>query len=320
MAYLNGTATTIAALRTALIDACTAAGWTWNAGTEVLSKGLLFAQLTVSATNLHLVGRTAAGTGDAPNRVSVGRLCATAGYPTFDFVFPIQYHIFTFDDPDEVYLVVNYSIDTYQFLAFGQSGVAGLTGTGMWIAGTLGGDLATPSTSAGGTGVAFIGPGFGGNGNVNNDYVSPAWGCCTRSILTGRTTFRNLFVHSGLDAQPWHLAQALTDAHLGVTSFTELLVTQPSAWNSESALIPMRAYKVRAANRVSLVADLAHARHVRIDNYEPGQVIEIGPDRWKCFPWLRKDGSARDGAAGTSFTASINHSGTFGWAIRYEGP
>lgn len=38
MAYSNGVAVDFTAVRTALISACTAEGWTWDSGNEVLHK------------------------------------------------------------------------------------------------------------------------------------------------------------------------------------------------------------------------------------------------------------------------------------------
>ena len=43
-------------------------------------------------------------------------------------------------------------------------------------------------------------------------------------------------------------------------------------------------------------------------------IIQRGGSQWMVFPWLRKDGTV----AGDVDRAT--HSGTFGWAIRYEGP
>ena len=60
--------------------------------------------------------------------------------------------------------------------------------------------------------------------------------------------------------------------------------------------------------------DLAHCRFLRIDNYQPGDIIPLGPDRWKVAPWYRKNTAQRDGGS------NIQHTGTFGWAIRYDGP
>lgn len=55
----------------------------------------------------------------------------TTGFPAF--TWPVNYEVFVFDQ--EVYLVINYSVDVYQWLAFGKSSIA-LPGTGCWFAGT----------------------------------------------------------------------------------------------------------------------------------------------------------------------------------------
>lgn len=320
MSYYSGSATSITALRQAVIDACTSEGWSWDSGNNVLSKSALFVRLIVTATELQLLGRTAPLSGDAPGTVNIGRLCNSGGLPTFDFTWPATYHLFIFTNPDEVYLVVRYDVDVFQWAAFGKSAVAGLPGSGMWIGATRGDVLAVGISSSGG--VATINRQSGGFSNVQGRrYISPGWGWYNQfSSPATAVQDRNTFVHSNLDDQGWLLNALLTNTNIGVTAISELLATQPSAWNSEAALMPMRAYKIRPSSRVSLVADLVHARHVRVDNYEPGQVIELGSDRWMVFPWLRKSLAARDGSTALSDAGSINHSGTFGWAIRYEGP
>lgn len=320
MAYYNGSVTSLAALRSALVDACTSNGWNWDSGTEMLSKGGLFNRVTLTATEMLFLGRTSAGGGDAPGVVAIGRLCNSSGWPTFEFTWPAEYHLFVFTDPDEVYLVVRYDLDFFQWAAFGASAVAGLPGTGMWIGATRGSDLAVLTLAS--SGVAVIGESVGGASSVaGRYYLSPAMFWTTQQALpAARRQDRNCFVHSNFDAQGWLLNQLISNANIGVTAISDLLATQPSAWNSEAALIPLRAWMIRPSSRVSLVADAYNARHVRIDNYEPGQIITIGPDRWMVFPWLRKDTSARNGSANVSDAQSISHSGTFGWAIRYEGP
>jgi hypothetical protein len=85
-------------------------------------------------------------------------------------------------------------------------------------------------------------------------------------------------------------------------------------------LLPLRAWKERTPYKSSLVADLANARLLRIDNITPGDILTIGTDKWKAYPWYRKNVSARDGSGNQGSAYNINHTGTFGWAIRYEGP
>ena len=296
MGYYTGTANDMTALRQALIDACTqpAEGWAWNGTTEMLSKGAAFLKLQVVSGYLTLLGRTSASAGDAPNVARIGTFVSTA------ITWPVTYEIFAF--AAEVYLVINYSADLYQWCAFGLSTVQGMAGSGMWVAASLA--TAAP-TSINMTQTA----GAGASG-----YACPA--------LFWQTTYiyaevRNGWVHSDLDSQAWWMAQTVDGATVGVSAAAPLIGILPNTWNSEAVLLPIRAYKVRASSKISLVADLEHARYTRIDNYTPGQIVTIGSDRWKVFPWYRKNTASRN--AGSS-SGSSAHTGTLGWAIRYEGP
>lgn len=89
---------------------------------------------------------------------------------------------------------------------------------------------------------------------------------------------------------------------------------QPSVWNSEAVLLPIKAFIGRPSAKTSLGADMEFARRLRIDNLTPGDILVLGSDKWKIYPWYRKDVANRNGGI------YANHSGTFGWAIRYQGP
>lgn len=295
MAFYSGSAVDMAAVRTALIDACTAEGWTWNAGTEMLSKAGIFVRLQVVSGYLELLGRTAAGSGDAPNVVRMGLLGSTP------VTFPLSYNVFVFET--EVYMVINYSIDYYQFCGFGKSSVLGLPGTGNWVMATL----AHVAASAG----VDISPTSGGSSGLLRVGPAPFW-----ASQAGNTSFRahrNYWIHSDLDGQGWWLAQTLDGAPVGISGAVPLVGLLPNSWNSEAVLLPIRGWKVRASSKNSLTAELLNARWTRNDNYAPGQIIDIGPDRWKIFPCYRKDSANRNGVPGQ------DHSGTLAWAIRYEG-
>ena len=292
MAYYTGSANDLTALRQALIDTCVLEGWSWNPVSEVLSKGALFLRLQVVSGYLTLLGRTSGTSGDAAGVVRIGQIGSTP------LAFPLTYEIFAF--AGEVYLVINYGIDFYQWCAFGGSSVQGLPGTGMWVAASLGaGDAAS------GVSVSATDGGSGGSTTT----AALFW---ATNILS--TANRNAWVHSDLDGQGWWLGQTLAGALVGIRPAVPLIGLLPNSWNSEAVLLPLRCYKIRPSNRISLVVDVEHARCTRVDNYTPGEIISIGSDRWKVFPWYRKDVTSRDGAS------AANHSGTFGWAIRYEGP
>ncbi|WP_312467013.1 hypothetical protein [Stutzerimonas nitrititolerans] len=297
MAYFYGSAVAMAGLRTALVDACTANGWSWDADSEVLSKGAMYLRLQVVGDYLVLLGRTASGSGDAPNAVRIGQLGSTP------VTWPVTYEIFVFED--EVFMTINYSIDYYQWCMFGRSKVAGLPGTGMFVSASL-------SHQAASNGVQ-ISTSSGGAGGLSKACPAAFWATSGSTSGTYRAHY-NSWIHSDIDGQGWLLSQAIADGAVGAAAMSPLVTLLPNNWNSEAVLLPLRAWKTRASSKVSLVLELEYARVTRVDFFDPGQVIELGPDRWKVFPWYRKSTSERNG------TTTGDHTGTLGWAIRYEGP
>lgn len=296
MAYYSGSAVDITALRTVLVDACASEGWAWSAGDEVLSKGPLYVRLQVISGYLVLTGRTSISNGDAPYVVRMGTLSVTP------ITYPASYEIFCFEQ--EVFMVVRYSVDFFQFCGFGKSTLEDLPGTGMWVAATLG-----QSPASNGVNITAV-----DGGSDGLDRACPALFWSTVSAQnTARMAHLNYWVHSDLDGQGWWGGLSALGAQPGVASIAPLIGLLPNNWNSEAVLLPIRSYKIRPSSKVSLTADLINARYTRVDNYEPGQVITIGSEQWKIFPFYRKDVANRNGGTG-------NHSGTFGWAIRYEAP
>ncbi|WP_236173610.1 hypothetical protein [Pseudomonas pseudonitroreducens] len=297
MAYVNGSAGSLESLRQSLFDACTANGW--SLAGSVLFKGSIYMQVLVQGAYLTIQGGTGvdgsnALVNPAPNYSRIGLLAGQA------LTWPMAYEVFIGSAPDEVYLVVNYNVDCYQYLAFGGSSMSGLPGTGAWF-----------SASVAQT-VQYIGiypyggarPGFP-NGSA------PAMFHVTNT--DGGGIVQNSFIHHGFDSKTWTDANYTNGAN-AINAAVPHVLRLPNAWNSEGVLVPIQVHIFRPESKVTLVADLKNARYTRVDNYDPGQIIPLGPDRWKIFPWYRKNAAVRDGGDG------INHTGTMGWAVRYDGP
>lgn len=307
MAYYSGTAGSLTALRTALLTHAQADGWTLTG--DVLSKAGVFFQLQTTATNLTCLGcESNAVANPAPGVVSIGRIYQRSGYPTIEISFPCNYEVFGFSD--ELYLVVNYDVDSYQWMAFGKSSVPGLPGQGGWCSATYGFFGTNPASLA----PIFITPTTGGSGGLR----------ATSAALFYTTDYndspsQNGWVNHGLDSHGWTFNGSAYDAPPGISTLVPLIGIQPSAWNSEAVLLPIRSWKPRPSYKSSLIVDLANARHTRLDNLTPGDILTIGSDKWKVFPWYRKNTAQRNGSVDIGNT-EINHTGTFGWAIRYEGP
>lgn len=310
MAYYSGTAASISALRTALLTHAQADGWTLTG--DVLSKAGVFFQITENANNVKCLGcESNAVANPAPQPVMIGKIYERTGYPTRQISFPCNYEVFGFSQ--ELYFIVNYDTDTFQWMAFGKSTVPGLPGQGGWCGATNGNRISAGTSQQ---------PIFLLQGSINNIAVADS-ADRTCAVLFGASGIHsaslyasmNSWCNSGLDGDGWYPGPpGVTGGGFpGLDTIRELLWQQPSQWNSEAMLLPLRAWKRRPSYKLSLTADLEHARHLRLDNLNPGDILTLGPDKWKVFPWYRKDATERNGGT------SVNHTGTFGWAIRYEG-
>lgn len=299
MAYVTGTAADLAGLRTGIINACTANGWTLS-GT-ILSKSGVYVTLTVNGNFIDLhsgtgeSGGALTGTPGANRNARIGTL--TSGMAPF--VWPVTYEVFIGTSPDEVYAVITYSGVYYQWLAWGKSSVATL-GTGGWYSGSLDNltSIAGVNILLGANpGISFGGRGYSSSsacpGIFHATAIGPARGESVNHGLTG-------------SSNGWDIS---TD--LGAAKFRAPLdYIMPSAWSSETVFLPIQAFSTAyGSSKVAMVLDLAHARACRIDNITPGTIITLGADEWKVFPWYSK-----------STTQSTSNSGVIGWAVRYDGP
>lgn len=307
MAFITGSANGLADLLAAIQAACVANGWTLSG--QVLRKGNCYSRLTVVGSDIQLVG----GTGvDGSNALTlpgpqIARIGATAVPAAL--VFPLTYYVHIFNNPDEVYVFVNFSVSRWQWLAFGCSPAPGLPGTGSWYA-------AQSSTGASGSGIVnvYTGPvtagGYSGGGLVSGMLFAQS-GSWTNNYCC------NSYFHHGLDGGDWSKPDGASLNTIGsvdawVTQ-VPLLGRQPNVFNGETALIPIQLLAKRASTKHSLVGQMAHARYLRNDNYADGDIITLGADRWKTYPFVQKSSAGRDGGVSTT-------SGTFGIALRYDGP
>lgn len=320
MAYYSGTASSLADLRTALLTHAVADGWVLTG--DVLSKAGVYFQIQVTATNITCLGcESNAVANPAPGVVMIGRIYFASGQPTREISFPCNYEVFGF--AQELYLVANYDVDSYQWMAFGKSTVPGLIGQGGWCSATLGAAIAQTTPSVGSTaGPVFLD--ISGLDSITT-YGGQSYSSCAMAgnIPSGvNTQGFNVHVNHNLDAHGWRQDATVNPVlPIGLHACTQLLWQQPSVWNGESVLLPLRFYKQRASFKSSLILDCVNARHLRIDNLAPGDILTLGSDKWRVFPWYRKSAADRNGSSGVSSGfRSFNHTGTFGWAIRYEGP
>lgn len=313
MAYYSGTANSANDLLNAIRTSAQSDGWTLTG--NVLSKGTLFVEHVVSGANVKIRAGTDGTMVNSSQSMSIGKFLKTN---TLAITYPCNWEFH--GHPQEVYFVVRYDVDRYQWMAWGKSTVAGLPGVGTWLSASVGhplDEIAVPNYDFQPITLYFSGSVFGGGGSYasSTGYVTAALWAHTQT--TEGTNYAPGYCHHDLDGYGWRIEMSSSSSYSppGWNTIGAIYGgAQPSAWNAEAALLPLRLYSRRPSNRISLIVDHEHARLLRIDNLTPGDVLTLGPDKWKVYPWHRKNVASRNGSNG------IDHTGTFGWAVRYLGP
>lgn len=290
MAYYNGTVANLSGLLTALTTACVTDGWTY-AGGELVKHGCYF-PITVDVYS-GAYSRLAMQIKD-PVTSAVSTISSIKEMSNVVISFPAEYHIFSFDK--EVYCVLNIQPGVYAWIAFGSSTIS-VPGTGAFLSASCSG---TTSTIDERNFPVFFGS---GTSIVNALYQASSFDSGYPHLYPFKTTSNGYLL----------TAPALSSWYGGAYGVG---ASQPNAFSGESILTPMLAFVDRESSKVGLVLATEHARHVRIDNYEDEQIITYGSDKWMILPWKKRNSSARD----TVSNYTNGDTGTFGWAIRYEGP
>lgn len=293
MAYVSGTANSVADLLTAIRNACTANGWTLSG--NVLHKGACFVEVMVDDTGSYISVQAGTGIDGANNLTGRADTPAAAigvtlfvyiGSADIPFAYPVAYEVFIHADPDEVYVHTSFAVDAHQQMGWGAAQQPGLAGSGNWYAGCR--------PERGGYGMGGMQPG-GQTDDASYQGVS----------LFGGTLNYSCGVHHALDGPTWLVRGSVADA-------MNILMRQPNQWNGEAILVPIRVYADRPSGFISPVLECAHARFVNIANLTDGQIITLGGDRWKVYPFARR---------GSSFTSTdVDNTWFAGHAFRYDGP
>ena len=321
MAYQTGVVNSLVDIQTAIRLFLVANGWTWAGGK--IHKAQMFVEFLDPTADKVLFRATTALTGDvnAPYASGLGSLArvATGNIPS-PITFPATYWAFVSDD--EFYFVLNYDTTKYQYVMWGMSTInLGVGATGMYISGTAN-DLQTSNSYFNlGSGISI---GAGGNSTPNpyisggNRAAAPFWKTKAGNNTSQTNNCPNLnadFVHNAVGASAsWLISEQDVDAsyfnYIGNAHAGNIQAVLPNVWNGESPFLPIRAYKPVGSSKIALLVDLQHARQCRIDNFADNEIVVIGADEWQVFPFHRRNMSARNGGT------SIDHTGTFGWAIR----
>lgn len=318
MKYYTGTVNSFADLETTIKGICTTdLGWAINNG--ILSKNGVFVQLADQASNYAPYRRLAVNAGDGESGGALTNAYNVAAAIIecngYTISWPATYFIHAFTDTDdgadEVYCVLRHNVEYYQTVAFGKSTVVDAGGTGAWF--TASGSVGATRTdrargylsSSGATtdpvsGGIVTGPSYSDIGVIGGLFWTQNVGASYQSTGVGA-------VNHAVDgvARWYHGARS-------IMYISGIYTALPPLLNDAHVLLPMRAIYPRTNNRLAIIQQHKFARWARNDHVLPEGVIEYGPDKWKVYPYWRRNGAVR------SFATSDNdHSGTYAFALKY---
>lgn len=322
MAYYSGQAASYQELLDALVTACIEQGWTWADG--ILSKGNAFIKLIAqNVVSGYLgsgiiiqggTGKTGVNLANASfSRPRLGRTGEGSRSP--EVQFPCNYNIHIFENPLEVFCVIRFKVNKFYYLAFGLSNIdlTNSAGTGLWLSATTRDSYSLVEAQNG----FVIDSGGAGGGATSFNYAFVSGGPFYRSFnINQYKDGASDTIHTGLGGDAWAGSYATINGGISASlNLAPMLSRLPSNWSNNADLLPISIHQNADSSKIKLVAELVNARYIRINNLEPEQIISFGSEKWKIYPFFEKNIAS----ANTSLPLQ-NHTGTFGWAIRYDGP
>jgi hypothetical protein len=311
MAYQTGVITSAADLVTVVRDFAVANGW--SASGDILNKGASHVRLTAPSLSEVRIEGARGGNFSAPDQCPRHARIYNTNWPA-----SAVYHLVAFDNPDTLWCTINFAVNRHQHLGFGTMEKYGVWEGGDWFHGhhTTSNIDANCFAVVDGKGRPYY------SASPNNcalfwsqqDY-SP-WGTASNNKCS--------FLHCELRGEVWPATGATNDASdLNIIHCPSILSPiqkyNPNAFNGQTVLTPFQLFLQNTDGHYMSIGHLGHLRFVRLTNYNPGDVIELGADRWKLFPWHIKDANYPDGKAPAYSDGSFS-SGLLGIAVRYDGP
>jgi hypothetical protein len=328
MAFYSGNASSAQDLVDAIVAGCLLNGWTESDG--VLSKGDNHFRPDVVGTHIKCE------MGDAAAFVSPGIVEATAfPYISLNQTWPVFYRLFVLDGngADTVVLsVLEANAIEYKYLMFGNlENKVGAWAGGQWMHGSYSSQIdgTTVRQSNVGSSLAF-GPFADVNGGSTSEFYTEGHGPLFANMgpaPSSGSNFKsgNSYVACDIDTStPKRNTNGLGTLAGAVDAFRfarVFLLRSPNLWNGEAVLVPAHVFLGRDSGTVARLGTVGHVRYMRMDNYEPGDVITLGLDKWMVLPMYMRNATAVLGAnALYNSTSATGHTGQMAYAIKYDGP
>jgi hypothetical protein len=214
-------------------------------------------------------------------------------------LWPVSYHLFYNGTPSELFCVINYNVNYYQHLSFGEI----LKSSSLYTGGGF--CHATCSAYTIGNNEGFVPKDMGFDFDTYRGYgVGGFFSIPYYTYINGR----NSYVYTSSNSYGWGSAtisapnNAAWEAVPTVTNLIAPLITRlPNTWNDQTVLLPCRLTKAVSATYVQDLGSFPWIRYTRMDYLAPGDIITLGAEQWKVFPLFAKNSTYRDGYSACAY-------------------
>jgi len=325
MSYQTGTATDFDDLKTKIIGFCTGNGFTDEASVGLLKKAgtSIFVKFYSSAT-AYIYFETSSNSDGLGNLTPVNVQTRSAMIPYYmadpnNITWPINYHFHYYAPENCVFIVMEYNNGYHQWMAFGEIEKAMTFTGGLYAASSMGSNSGNVTNANAVLIWDWDRLGISVNSSADDDAQIcplPFWGFADGSSST--TLGHHLY--ATIPGQ----TQTLWGTSMGVTSNMRFSAEHArpfrersyGTWANAVILSPFFIIlrEQWGSGNGFYLGRLSQIRFCRMRFRNPGEVITIGPDKWKLYPaYLLNSNSP---------TPSTNDkdSGDLGIAVRYDGP
>ncbi|WP_445364390.1 hypothetical protein ACJJIQ_09015 [Microbulbifer sp. ANSA003] len=315
MAYETGTVNSAVDLLAVIQSFAQNNGWTLNG--SLLQKDDAHIQLTANSDDELQITGLRNGLDSDPDA------CPRYSRIAFDSdTWPTNaiYHIAAFNNPDTLWVTMVSGVTDHFHLGFGALEKTGNWSGGQWF------HAQHSSNNANSTCYSLV------DGGSNSFWGGAASRECGlfwsqkdgRSWDSNNHISKTSYLHCELRGYIWESTYSANDkSNLNVvhgpTIFTPIHRNNPNSFNGQTVLTPFNLFLQNTDGHYMAIGHVGHVRFVKLTNYNPGDILAVGSERWMVFPWHRKDSDYPDGSA-PGYTGGATSTGLLGIAVRYGGP
>lgn len=313
MAYQTGQVVSAAGLVAAIQTFAQANGWTLTG--SVLSAGDAYVRIQSLVPDAVDITAFRGGVETSPDASPRN---ARIAFATGEWPASATYHMFAHSNPRTIWITMIANVVEHFHMGFGELNKYGTWNGGQWFHAQHSQDNygANCFSTITGARIAIYG-GTNECGLFWSQKDGRGWDSNSRNNKCS-------FLECDLRGYIWEATGAANDkSDLNAihcpTIIEPIQRRHPNNFNGQTVLHPFELFIQNTDGHYMNLGHVGHIRFLKLTNYNPGDILEIGAERWMVFPWYKKDTSKPDGKEPTYSDGSFS-TGVLGCAVRYDGP